>query len=45
MCDKSLKGVQELQEILKTTSKDGIDKETMDAKLNHMGQKLEELKD
>lgn len=44
MCDKTLKGIEEIEQIVRTASKDDLDKETMDAKLDHIQRKLSNLK-
>lgn len=44
MCDKTLKNIGEVKEIINSVAKDDMDSQTLDAKLVHMGQKLNRLK-
>lgn len=44
MCDKTFKNIEEVEEIIKSVTKDDVDTKTLDAKLVHMEQKLNHLK-
>lgn len=45
MSDKVVKGLEELGQIVKNASKQGVDKETLDAKLGHMQSKINAVKE